>query len=475
MGDPDGGPQRTSRRVLVYIISVWVAAVGLSVVGWIVVGPPRDLIALVVLTVVGGVTHIFRERDVGRRVYFSFLSIVLLACVVLVGPVGCAIVGAASVFVDRLPWRARMFNCGMTALWAMLGGFVYAALGTYDVEQIEGAGDLILQVGMPLMLADVVQCVANALLLAGVVTLDTGASFRRFTVEMLTTSGVAYMGYGIIGFLFVILWLPAGLGPFSAILIVPPLYVAKWAFTQYGDEERAHRRTLEALVAAVEMRDPYAVGHSERIARLSDWIGEALGLGTAQAKALRFAAILHDIGQIGTPTPNGGGPNRRPDLDHLEAVALHPERGAGLIAEIAFLRDAVDAIRHHHERYDGRGYPDGLAGKDIPLFARIISVADAFDSLTSKRPDRAALPVEQACAQLSLRAGTHLDPTVLAALERALERHAWTGAAPTPADLAAGFPVQPFDHDDPSASDRMAELLAPAELVVEPLVTERSP
>ncbi len=108
---------------------------------------------------------------------------------------------------------------------------------------------------------------------AGSWRLDTGASFRRFVVDMLTTSGVAYMGYGVIGFLFVILWVPAGLGPFSAILIIPPLYVAKWAFAQYGDEERAHQRTLEALVAAVEMRDPYAVGHSERIARLSDWIG----------------------------------------------------------------------------------------------------------------------------------------------------------------------------------------------------------
>ena len=117
------------------------------------------------------------------------------------------------------------------------------------------------------------------------------------------------------------------------------------------------------------------------------------------------------------PTPTG---------DELASIARHPEHGAALIEEIAFLRDSVEAIRHHHERYDGRGYPDGLAGTTIPLFARIIAVADAFDSLTSDRPGRAALTVEQACAQLRERAGTQLDPMVVSALERVLERHTWT-------------------------------------------------
>jgi putative nucleotidyltransferase with HDIG domain len=283
---------------------------------------------------------------------------------------------------------------------------------------------------------------------------------------MLTTSGVAYMGYGLIGFLFVILWVPAGLGAFSAILIIPPLYVAKWAFAQYGDEEHAHQRTLEALVAAVEMRDPYAVGHSERIARLSDWIGEALAVGTAQAKSLRFAAILHDIGRIAAPTAAAPGRRAGAGVD-LVAVARHPDLGAELIDEIDFLRDSVDAIRHHHERYDGRGYPGGLAGTAIPLFARIIAVADAFDSLTSARPGRPALTVDEACAELRRRAGTQLDPAAVAALERALARHPWTPHEPDFGSMPGPLLEGAFDHDDPVASDRMAELRGTVTLVTE--------
>ncbi|MGB8379724.1 MAG: HD domain-containing phosphohydrolase [Dermatophilaceae bacterium] len=469
MGELERGSQaRTRPRVLVYITGVWAAAIGLSVVGWLAVGPPQDIGALIVLCVVAAVSQAFTERDVGGRVSFSFASIVTLASVVLVGPVGCAIVGATAAIVDfdPLPLRARVFNSGMGALWAMLGGFAYAALGTYDIEQLEGAGELILHVGLPLMVADVVQCVANALLLAGVVALDTGASFRRFVVDMLTTSGVAYMGYGVIGFLFVILWVPAGLGPFSAILIIPPLYVAKWAFAQYGDEERAHQRTLEALVAAVEMRDPYAVGHGERIARLSEWIGEVLSVGTSQAKALRFAAILHDIGRIAAPPQRRSG-QAGAGSNALASIARHPEQGAELIEEIAFLRDSVEAVRHHHERYDGRGYPDGLSGTTIPVFARIIAVADAFDSLTSDRPGRAALTVEQACAQLGERAGTQLDPMVVSALERALERHTWTPHKAAFESVPGPVLKRAFDHDDPASSDRMAELRSPAALVPE--------
>jgi putative nucleotidyltransferase with HDIG domain len=462
-----GSQPRIRKRVLVYIASVWVCAVGLSIFAWLALGPPPDLGALLVLLVVAVVSHLFHDKD-KSRVYFSLTSIVLLACVVLVGPVGCAIVGAVTALAQpvQIPWRARLFNSGMTALCCMLGGFVYAAFGTYDLAALQGAGELLLHVGLPLMLADVVQCVANAVLLAGVVALDSGMSFRRFAIDMLTTSGVAYMGYGLIGFLFVILWVPAELGAFSAILIIPPLYVAKWAFAQYGDEERAHQRTLEALVSAAEMRDPYAVGHSERIARLSDWIGEALGLGAAQAKALRFAAILHDIGRIAAPTRRGS--NRSgPGNSELAAVARHPQLAAELIEEITFLRDSVDAIRHHHERYDGRGYPDGLSGPSIPLFARIIAVADAFDSLTGARPGRASLTVEQACAEMRERAGTQFDPAAVSALERALARHTWTPYEPDLAAMPGPVLELAFDHDDPAASDRMAEARKPAALVPE--------
>ena len=109
---------------------------------------------------------------------------------------------------------------------------------------------------------------------------------------MLSTSGPAYVGYGVIGLLFVILWIPAGVGPFSAVLVLAPLFVARWAFVQYGDEQRAHHRTLNALVTAVEAKDPYTRGHSERVATLCELTAGALNMGPQRAEALRFAGSV---------------------------------------------------------------------------------------------------------------------------------------------------------------------------------------
>jgi len=127
-----------------------------------------------------------------------------------------------------------------------------------------------------MMVADIAQALSNALILSGIVRLTQGTPIRRFVPGMLGSSGPIYVGYGIIGFLFVVLWIPAGVGPFSALLILAPLFVARWAFVQYGDEERAHERTLSALVAAVETKDLYTRGHSERVAVLCELMASSL-------------------------------------------------------------------------------------------------------------------------------------------------------------------------------------------------------
>jgi putative nucleotidyltransferase with HDIG domain len=449
--------------VSAYIAAVLILAVGLAALAWRVHplnsdGPTgNDLVTLAVLCVLGVLGSASQERNVGGRIGFSFSSIILLAAVALTGPFGAAVVGAVTCLfvVDRQRLEVRLFNTGMTSAIGSAGGFVYLlAGGTTEVGDVGGVAPLVLHVGLPLMLADVVICLLNAVILSGIVRLTQGTPMRRFILGMLGTSGPAYIGYGLIGFLFVILWVPAGVGPASAVLILAPLFVARWAFVQYGDEQRAHERTLSALAAAVETKDLYTRGHSERVASLCDLMAGSLALSHQDTEALRFAGILHDIGKLAIPTRVLRKADQ-PSVSDLVSIATHASRGVEMVRGIEFLSGSTEAILHHHERMDGRGYPAGLRGEDTPLLARIIAVADAFDSLTTSRFHRDALTVAEALAELHKRAGTQLDPTIVAALERSLARHPWEPTRLEPTLMATAG--RAFDHDDPAASDLMAE------------------
>ena len=453
-----------SFAVFSYITAVLVVAFGLAVLAWQVhplnngAPPHHDLVTLAVLCVLGVLGSSSQERNVGGRIGFSFGSIILLGAVALTGPFGAAVVGAISCLLVAYRQRleVRLFNSGMTSAIGSAGGFVYLlAGGTTVVHEVGGVTPLLLHVGLPLILADVMICLLNAVLLAGIVRLTQGTPMRRFVLGMLGTSGPAYVGYGLIGFLFVILWVPAGVGPASAVLILAPLFVARWAFVQYGDEQRAHERTLSALVAAVETKDLYTRGHSERVASLCDLMAGSLALSHQDTEALRFAGILHDIGKLAVPTRVLRKADRLTDAD-LGSITTHPVRGVEMVRDIEFLSDSTDAILHHHERMDGRGYPEGLCGEDIPLLSRIIAVADAFDSLTTSRTHRDAHTVDEALAELHDHAGTQLDPAVVAALERGLARHPWEPTRLEPSLMVTAG--RAFDHDDPTASDFMARV-----------------
>ena len=448
------GVRRSSTAANVYIGAVIAVAVAALVLSWRIAGPPTDLVALITLTGLGILGVRLREPDVGSRIAFSFISIVLIACNVLVGPTGCAIVGGVALaFEPGRPPRVRAFNVAMTSIFGVTGAWAYIlAGGSTQLSDLHGAGELLVHVGLPLLVADVAQMLVNALLLSGVVRLNSGVPFRRFFVQIVSNSGIAYIGYGVIGFLFVILWGPADVGPFSAVLILAPLFVARWAFVQFGDEQRAHERTLSALVAAVETKDPNAAGHSARIAELAEWMSEPLSIGTQEVQALRYAAMLHDVGKIGVPTRVLRRP-RTLSLVDLEALTRHSSLGVKLVRDIDFLSGSLDGIRHHHERWDGLGYPDSLAGDEIPLISRVIAVADAFDALTTDRAERPAFSPAQALKQIEQRRGRQFDPHVVAALATVVDRHDWpvTTASEEELDQMRGY----LDHDDPIAWEQV--------------------
>jgi diguanylate cyclase (GGDEF)-like protein/putative nucleotidyltransferase with HDIG domain len=174
---------------------------------------------------------------------------------------------------------------------------------------------------------------------------------------------------------------------------------------------------MESLSATVDARDAYTSGHSRRVQRLALAIGRELGLSHAELAVLGLAALFHDIGKLAVPDaillkPGGLDPEEWP------LMRLHAAEGARIIDRLGFLADAVPAIRHHHERFDGDGYPDGLHGEEIPLGARIIHVADAVDSMLTPRSYRPALPPSEVLRELRRSAGAQFCPRCVAAVER---------------------------------------------------------
>jgi HD-GYP domain-containing protein (c-di-GMP phosphodiesterase class II) len=190
--------------------------------------------------------------------------------------------------------------------------------------------------------------------------------------------------------------------------------------------------TVAALTRAVERRDPYARGHADRVTDLAVAIGRRLGFEGERLEELRLGARLHDVGKLAVSARvllKAGALT----TGELLQIRAHPSAGARLVASDDELRNALPYVLYHHERWDGGGYPEGRAGDAIPLGARIIGVADAFDAMTSDRPYRRALPVGQALAELFRCAGSQFDPEVVSAFLAAWEDGDVVAAAPAAA------------------------------------------
>jgi len=188
-------------------------------------------------------------------------------------------------------------------------------------------------------------------------------------------------------------------------------------------------------------------------------IASEIGMRPERVGAIRYAGMLHDVGKLGVPTKVLQKTGKLTEEEYA-AIQLHPMRGLDIVREIGFLDEALAGIMHHHERIDGRGYPMGLAGDEIPEFARVLAVADAFDSMTSTRSYRGARPIREAVAELRKWSGTQFDPAFVDAFVAAVERDGWQQPEP-PAGAAedemAAMAAQ--DHDDPTTPLRVIDTI----------------
>jgi len=217
---------------------------------------------------------------------------------------------------------------------------------------------------------------------------------------------------------------------------------------------RIYLDTIRALAAAIEAKDPYTHGHSERVAGLSVAIAREMGLPEPEVQAIHVASILHDVGKIGTDRAVLGKAEPLSRME-LRQIQRHPITSYDILSEIRFPYPGVAALaRHHHERFDGSGYPDGKREQEIPLGARIIAVADAFDAMVSNRPYRGGTPGLHAVAEIRENMGSQFDPHVARSFFRLLRKDLADGGA-----LLAEFAVADLQNGNRAARRRLAAYL----------------
>lgn len=440
-------------RLYITVVSVLGAAVvvlgatQLSLGQWVrVVLPLALLIALA--------AYFETPLSSSGAVSISVSNPVALASVLLLGAAGAPLVASVTMLPGRgrLPLPARLFNGGMLALSAFAAGLVYQQLKGPLLSSPPPSLDVpgLLKAWVA---AAIVYEVVNGLLMVGIVSLSQKVSPLQVWFGTLAESALPMFVYSIFGLLLAVVW--SYVGPISALLVLAPLAVARWVFAEYAVRQEAYEATMRSLIQAVETKDFYTRGHSERVSKASVLIGRRAGMREDRVASLRYAGMLHDVGKLGVPTEVLQASGRLTDKQY-EAIQQHPVRGREITKDLEFLGEAIEGIHLHHERIDGRGYPLGLKGSEIPEFARIIAVADAFDSMTTTRSYRGARSIEEAVQELRECKGSQFDPVMVEALIEALDQHGWeladTSQPPTPLAAAPSFGS---DDDDPSVARQL--------------------
>lgn len=190
----------------------------------------------------------------------------------------------------------------------------------------------------------------------------------------------------------------------------------------YEKLEKAYLDSIETLRYTVEAKDPYTRGHSDRVSAYSVLIGKHLGLSEVDLKTLEIGGLFHDIGKIGIPDSILLKESKLTDDEYSE-IKNHPSIGAHILCNAAIFQDIIPIVKHHHERFDGKGYPSKLSGEDIPYMARIAAVADTFDAMTSKRTYREPLPLDVVKAEIENCSSTQFDPAIAKVFIEILENH----------------------------------------------------
>jgi diguanylate cyclase (GGDEF)-like protein/putative nucleotidyltransferase with HDIG domain len=411
----------------------------------LLLGTTGDIIGLIAIVVlVGGGQALSLELEAGS---ISVSAVGALAGAAMFGPRAALPLAFTIVAVEwsarRDDWFYALFNIGALSLASLAAAAVFS-VGLIPEDGSPWKAPVVAGAGL---VAGGMYFVVNTALISPAMALEGHDRWSGVWRERFSWLLPHYVVFGLVGGAIALAYAAIGLYGLG-VFVLPLLLMRKTMAAYLGHTEKSTKKlrkaaetirtqnvsleqanrllkerstaAMESLSATVDARDAYTAGHSRRVQQLALAIGRELGLSQAELDLLGHAALFHDIGKLAIPDAILLKPASL-TVDEWALMQRHADEGARIIDRLGFLNDAVPAIRHHHERFDGTGYPEGLAGEDIPLGARIIHVADALDSMLTTRIYRAARPAEEALEELRRGSGAQFCPRCVSALERLLQ------------------------------------------------------
>ena len=413
--------QQTPRLFLALAAVTLVSGLGILTIS-VAFRPASLTLALLVLLILAIVSENYSLDVPGYSVSLAYP--LTMGALLLHGPVGAGLVALVSgvKLSDLQPGKPRsrtVYNLAQTVLVSCLSGWLYVGLGgrTLAPEGVPRFQPLMAaelgRIVVPLALAAVVCATGNVALTGLGIGILYGKPSREVIVSLLwfipSAMALALMGFMIAQVLATSI--------FAFPLFAFPLFIARQFYQRYQALSDAYADTIRSLVGALEAKDPYTRGHSERVAEYAVALGKGMGFDSRILEDVEYSALLHDLGKLAIPsailTKSG-----KLSPAEMALIREHPARGAAMVLRIPALKGLTSYVRSHHEWYGGGGYPDGLDSEHIPLIAQVLAVADSFDAMTTTRAYRSARTMSEAVAELREGAGTQFSPQVVQAFVR---------------------------------------------------------